>query len=118
LEQRLRRLRRFRKDGEGRWTSPSLRKSGSLNVHFARWRNSRDFGLVVGFASQSEGCSGSIQIEKTYRAALQRLIDSAAAMHANGLIYVNFQNRVASQAGCNNTKQVFEVFAWGTAVRL
>jgi uncharacterized protein YbjQ (UPF0145 family) len=75
-------------------------------------------GLVVGFASQSEGCNGPVQVEKTYRAALQRLIDSAAAMRANGLIYVNFQNRVASQTGCNGTKQVFEVFAWGTAVRL
>ena len=74
-------------------------------------------GLVVGFASKAEGCSGQIDIEPTYRAALQRLVESAKAMKATGLIYVNFQNRVASRAGCGHSKQVFEVFAWGTAIR-
>ena len=58
-----------------------------------------------------------MDIEPTYRAALQRLVESAKAMRATGLIYVNFQNRVAAQAGCGSTKQVFEVLAWGTEIR-
>lgn len=74
-------------------------------------------GMVIGFASKSEGCGGDIPVESVYTAALQRLTESARARYANGLIYVNFQNRVASTAGCGNAKQVFEVFAWGTAVR-
>jgi len=75
-------------------------------------------GLVVGFASKSEGCGGKIAIEDTYRAALQRLTESAKAKGGNALIFVNFQNRVASQAGCGQAQQVFEVFAWGTAIRV
>lgn len=74
-------------------------------------------GLVVGFASKTEGCSGSIAVEGVYQTALQRLIEGARGRGANGLIHVNFQNRVASQAGCGSAKQVFEVFAWGTAIQ-
>lgn len=57
-------------------------------------------------------------VEDTYKAALQRLIESAKAKRANGLIFVSFQNRVASQAGCGSARQVFEVFAWGTAIQI
>ena len=74
-------------------------------------------GLLVGFASKSEGCGGKIDVEAVYKAALARLMESAKAVKATGLIYVNFQNRVANSASCGGTKQVFEVFAWGTAVR-
>jgi uncharacterized protein YbjQ (UPF0145 family) len=75
-------------------------------------------GLVVGFASKTEGCGGKIAIEDTYKAALKRLIESATASKANALLFVSFQNRVASTAGCGGAQQVFEVFAWGTAVRV
>jgi hypothetical protein len=74
-------------------------------------------GLVVGFASKTEGCSGTIAVEGVYQTALQRLIEGARGRGANGLIHVNFQNRIASQAGCGSAKQVFEVFAWGTAIQ-
>jgi hypothetical protein len=78
----------------------------------------RTLGLVVGFASTTEGCGGKLPIESTYKAALSRLIESAKAMKATGLIYVNFQNRFAAQqAGCVGAKQAFEVFAWGTAIQ-
>ena len=73
-------------------------------------------GLVIGFASKTEGCRGSIDVEKTYRQALDRLIESARSKSANGVIGVCFQNRVASTAACVGQQQVFEVFAWGTAV--
>lgn len=75
-------------------------------------------GLVVGFASVSEGCSGGIKVEDTYQMALKRLTESATAKGADGVIFVNFQNRVAVNAGCTGTAQAFEVFAWGTAVKL
>jgi uncharacterized protein YbjQ (UPF0145 family) len=74
-------------------------------------------GLIVGFASKTEGCSGTIAVEDVYQTALLRLIEGARGRGANGLIHVNFQNRVASQAGCGSAKQVFEVFAWGTAIQ-
>ena len=74
-------------------------------------------GLVVGFASKAEGCFSSIPVESVYNMALQRLIEGAKAKNANGLIFVNFQNRFASQSGCGTVSQVFEVFAWGTAIR-
>lgn len=74
-------------------------------------------GLIVGFASQTEGCNGTVAVERVYHMALQRLIEGARSRGANGLIHVNFQNRVASQAGCGSAKQVFEVFAWGTAIQ-
>lgn len=68
-------------------------------------------GLVVGFASKTEGCSGKMAVEDTYKQALKRLVESANAKRANGLIHVSFQNRVASTAGCGTPNQVFEVFA-------
>lgn len=74
-------------------------------------------GMVIGFVSQTEGCSGGIPVENVYRSALQRLIESAQAVGANGLMHVNFQNRVANGIGCESNKKVFEVFAWGTAIR-
>jgi uncharacterized protein YbjQ (UPF0145 family) len=76
----------------------------------------RTIGLVVGFASKTEGCGGKIAVEEVYKSALQRLVESAKSRKADALIYVSFQNRVASQAGCGSAQQVFEVFAWGTAV--
>ena len=74
-------------------------------------------GLVVGFASKTEGCGGAIAVEAVYHTALQRLIEGARSRGANGLMHVSFQNRVASQAGCGSAQQVFEVFAWGTAIQ-
>ncbi|MBO9998841.1 MAG: heavy metal-binding domain-containing protein [Cyanobacteria bacterium SID2] len=81
-------------------------------------QNYRVLGLVVGFASDTEGCSGGIAVENTYQSALKRLMESASAQGANGLLYVNFQNRFAATGGCSGPKQAFEVFAWGTAVQL
>ncbi len=74
-------------------------------------------GLVTGFASRSEGCGVGVQIEQTYDLAMARLKDSASELGASGLLFVNFQNRVASKQACGGPQQVFEVFAWGTAVR-
>jgi hypothetical protein len=85
--------------------------SGSISEQY------QTLGLVVGFASNAEGCTGGVGVEKTYQMALKRLTESAVAKGANGLIFVNFQNRVAVKPGFI-PQQVFEVFAWGTAVRI
>ena len=73
-------------------------------------------GLVIGFASQTEGCGGGAPIESTYYLALKRLSEAARAKGASGLLFVNFQNRVAVAKNCGSYQQAFEVFAYGTAV--
>jgi hypothetical protein len=88
----------------------------------ARWHGdaNRPFkvlDLVIGFASRAEGCGGKIDVEAVYEKALKRLIEGAEELEASGVLFVNFQNRVASAQGCGGVQQVFEVFAWGTAVR-
>lgn len=77
----------------------------------------RALGLVIGFASAGEGCQGTIDVESVYQTALKRLTESARARGADALLFVNFQNRVASAQACGGSKQAFEVFAWGTAVQ-
>ena len=76
----------------------------------------RTLGMVIGFASATEGCGGGINGEQVYQTAMKRLQESATAMSANAVIFVSFQNRAASKQGCGGPSQVFEVFAWGTAV--
>ena len=73
--------------------------------------------MVFGFASSNGGCQAKSSTEDVYEKALDRLIESAVEMEADGVLFVGFQNRVATAAGCFGPQQVFEVFAWGTAVR-
>lgn len=73
--------------------------------------------MVFGFASATEGCNGVINSQAVYQMATQRLVESATAAGASGVLFVGFQNRVAVSRGCSGPKQAFEVFAWGTAVR-
>lgn len=75
-------------------------------------------GIVIGFASTTDSCGSGVRVESTYQAALDRLVDSAVGKGANGLLFVSFQNRTAVAQGCAGPSQAFEVFAWGTAVRL
>ncbi len=70
----------------------------------------------MAFSSKPEGFAGSLNFEDVYQTALERLKESAKSLGGNGLINVGFQNRIGSQAGCGGAKQVFEVFAWGTAI--
>ncbi|AUX28252.1 MULTISPECIES: heavy metal-binding domain-containing protein [Sorangium] len=72
--------------------------------------------MVFGFASVVDGCGGTLNTQGAYHAALQRLEESATAIGAHGVLFIGFQNRVASAQGCTGPKQAFEVFAWGTAV--
>ncbi|MFO8041117.1 MAG: heavy metal-binding domain-containing protein [Sodalinema sp.] len=75
-------------------------------------------GLVVGFHSTAEGCSGKVDVSNAYQMALQRLQESAEAKGANGVIFVNFQNRPGTKAGCSTPTESLDIFAWGTAVKI
>lgn len=69
-------------------------------------------GLVVGFASSASS-------ETAFKRARERLLESAAAKQADALIHVHFQTNPSRGKGCAlKNRQVLEVFAWGTAVRL
>jgi len=89
-----------------------LTSSGSIEEEY------ETIGLVVGFASSRQTWRGTVDVPKAYKASLQSLVESARARGADGVIHVSFQNRVAIGPGCAGSKQVFEVFAWGTAVKL
>jgi uncharacterized protein YbjQ (UPF0145 family) len=74
--------------------------------------------VVIGFASQEEGCGGTIKTSAVYAEAYKRLLESASALKAEGVIFISFQNRFAVSQACGSSKQVFEVFSWGTAIRI
>ena len=74
--------------------------------------------VVIGFASREEGCGGALKVSDVYGEAYKRLVESAAASRADGVIFISFQNRFAASQACSGSKQVFEVFSWGTAIRL
>ena len=88
-----------------------LISSGDANRPF------KALGLVVGFASIVAGWQGKIFVEVVYETALKRLKENAKALDAEGILFVNFQNRFATAKGCGGPKQAFEVFSWGTAVQ-
>ena len=72
-------------------------------------------------APKSGGCSGpgGLPVQETYRVATEALTEAARASGGTGLIHVGYDYRLTSQSvGCNNSQAVFEVYAWGTAVRL
>lgn len=89
-----------------------LKAAGNINQPY------EVIGVVVSFASQEQGCNGELSTEAAYRNAVKRLEQSATEAGGDALIHINFQNRMAVATRCTATKQVFEVCAWGTAVKL
>ncbi len=83
--------------------------SGNPGVPF------RALGLVTGFASVAEGCSGTINIGGAYTRAVATMESAAQAMGANAIVYVGFQLEKSTAAGCTGPKSALEVFAYGTA---
>lgn len=79
-------------------------------------------GLAQAFTSRVEkaGCSGGgLPISEAYDDATKRLVKSAEDMGADGLIHINYSYRVSVVQACGQAgKQSFEVYAWGTAIRL
>ena len=76
---------------------------------------------VVARPAKDPGCSGGggLPIQEAFDAVLNILKDSATKSGGDGLIHVSYDYRVASTTvGCNNSKAVFEVYGWGTVIRL
>jgi uncharacterized protein YbjQ (UPF0145 family) len=76
---------------------------------------------VVVRPQTSAGCTGEggLPVQDAYREATSALHAAAIASGGDGVIHVNFDYRQsATNVGCNNTKPVFEVYGWGTAIKL
>ena len=68
------------------------------------------------------GCSGKgggLPVQEAYRDVGQALFQSAISSGGDGVIHVGFDYRISSTSmGCNNQKPTFEVYGWGTAIKL
>ncbi|RED30377.1 hypothetical protein BJ123_117105 [Rhodopseudomonas thermotolerans] len=65
------------------------------------------------------GNSGRLPIQEAYEEVTQALYDAALASGGDGVIHVGYDYRMSSaNLGCNNTQPVFEVYGWGTAIRM
>ena len=76
---------------------------------------------VVVRPATSAGCSGpgGLPIQEAFEAVTAALQNAATKSGANGLIHVSYSHRVSTTTvGCNQGKAVFEVYGWGTAIRL
>lgn len=79
---------------------------------------------VVSRLPAKAGCGkpGALPVHEAYKAATKDLSDAAEASGANGLIHVSYDHRMSAASvasGCGSeTRAVFEVYAWGTAIRL
>lgn len=70
------------------------------------------------------GCGGpttteiSISTEETYERASQKLLHLAKKKGGDAVIYATFDYRIAISGAGNLTKQVKELFCYGTAVKI
>jgi hypothetical protein len=73
--------------------------------------------LVTAYASSDEKFLGRISGGEAYTAALQRLQQAATGLGADALIYVNLHGNLGIKRAFVGEVHMYEVFAWGTAVR-
>lgn len=66
------------------------------------------------------GVASGLPTQQTYEEATQALKAAAKASGGNAVINIGYDYRVATTTvGCGkNSEPVFEVYAWGTAIRL
>jgi len=70
------------------------------------------------------GCGGpvattvTISTEETYEKAAEKLLELAKAKGGDAIIYATFDYRIAISGTGNFTKQVKELFCYGTAVKI
>lgn len=66
------------------------------------------------------GASGGLPIEEAYQAVTASLKQAALNSGGDAVIHIGYDYRMATrQVGCNgNSEPVFEVYGWGTAVKL
>lgn len=73
--------------------------------------------LVTGYATSDEKFLGSISGGAAYEAAIKRLQEAAGKLGADALIYVNLHGNMGIKRAFVGEVHMYEVFAWGTAVR-
>jgi hypothetical protein len=79
----------------------------------------RSLGIVIAIVSRQEsGCGGGLPVGQALLDATDDLKRQAAERSANGLIHISYMHRVSTSPGCGGARSNFEVYAWGTAVRL
>jgi hypothetical protein len=61
--------------------------------------------------------TGGIDTQKGFQGVKAALAEEARKIGADAVIGVDFEQRVASDGGMINEKQVLEFFAYGTAVK-
>ncbi len=78
--------------------------------------------VAVSRTLEGAGClkAGGLPTQAAYEAASQALAQAATASGGDGVIHVSFDYRMATTVGCGNAgqKPVFEVYGWGTAIKL
>ena len=79
----------------------------------------RSLGIVIAIVSRQEsGCGGGLPVGQALLDATDDLKRQAAERSANGLIHISYMHKVSTSPGCGGARSNFEVYAWGTAVRL
>ena len=77
---------------------------------------------VVVSPRTSAGCNGKggeLPVQRAYQEVTKSLYESARASGGDGVIHVGYNYRISStKMGCDNSKPTFEVYGWGTAIKL
>jgi hypothetical protein len=76
---------------------------------------------VVTRPQTKNGCgqAAGLPIQEAYEAVTTALREAASRSGGDGLIHIGYDYRVSvSRLGCNDTRPVFEVYGWGTAIKL
>lgn len=81
-------------------------------------------GVVHASASKVPGKGGcgqstGIPTDAAYRDATAALVEAARMSGGDAVIHIGYDYRMATkQMGCNSVEPSFEVYAWGTAVKV
>lgn len=73
--------------------------------------------VVFAYGSSGTGWLKTANPMEAYPKVLEELKSNAVKIGAEAIVGATFDYRVAVGTGCSNGKQVFEVFAYGTAVK-
>lgn len=95
-----------------------LTSTGNINQSYSA------IGVVhasVGKTPAKGGCGQStgIPVDEAYREATAALAEAARISGGDAVIHIGYDHRMATRKmGCNGVEPLFEVYAWGTAVKL
>jgi len=65
------------------------------------------------------GAEGGLPVQEAYQAVTSGLETAATASGGDAVIHIGYDYRMSTATmGCNSTQPQFEVYGWGTAVRL